>query len=76
MARVSASINEINSRLNIRSLLLDIISEEESRPEKVIPSLENALAEAEEALAELSLLKGELSELEAELYELKCEMRI
>ena len=76
MRRLKAAISEINSKLNIRSLLLDIISEEaETSPEGVVLTLENMLAEAEEALSRLRELRFELSLLEEELHEVRCEMR-
>ena len=77
ISALKASIAAINEKLNIRSLLLDIICEEdEGRPEKVVPILETALAEAEEALATLTELREELCSLENELYEVRCEMGI
>ena len=69
-------IAEINSRLNIRELLLELVTVGENiAPEDVVPALENMLAEAEEALSRLKELRAELSVLEAELYEVKCEMQ-
>lgn len=69
------AIENINERLNIRSLMLEIISEEdELTPHEIIPTLESMINEAENALAELGELREELSELEEELYEVKCEM--
>ncbi len=72
---VKLAIENINERLNIRSLMLEMISDEESlSPGKLVSTLENMLSEAEEALAELSKLNEELSLLEEELYEVKCEI--
>ena len=77
ISELRSSIASINERLNIRSLLLDILCEEdERRPEKVVPMLENALAEAEESLERLRELREELQSLEDELYEVRCEMGI
>ena len=69
---IKLSISETSERLNIRSLLLDIlVSENADSPEKIIPELESAVAEAKEALLELRELSDELSGLESELEEVK-----
>lgn len=74
---VKNAINEINSRLNIRSLLLEIVSDKDVKsPEDVVPTLEAMVSLAEDALSELRALKEELFMLEDELYEVKCEMGI
>lgn len=72
------AIEKINERLNIRELMLGIISEggEEMSPEELVLSLEEMVSEAEAALAELNKLNAELSNLEEELYEVKCEIGI
>ena len=73
---VRQEIEKINSRLNIRGLMLEIISEEAKlSPKDVVSTLETMLAEAEEALSELNGLKEELLDLEKELKEVKCAMR-
>ena len=73
--QLRSAINEINSRLNIRELLLEIITDEEKiSPENVVQTLEAMLYEAEEALSKLKELRGELSLLEEELYEVRCEI--
>ncbi len=69
------AIEKINDRLNIRSLMFEMLSNEEDLPpSKLVSALENMLSEAEEALRELTNLNEELSMLEAELYEVKCEI--
>ena len=71
------AIEKINERLNIRSLIFEMISEkEEMSPEELVSTLEDMLSEAESALSELSALNDQLSELEEELYEVKCEIGI
>ena len=73
---VRRSIEKINSRLNIRGLMLEIISDgEKLSPRDVVSTLESMLCEAEEALSELNELKRELSDLERELNEVKCAMQ-
>ena len=74
--RVKASIDEINSRLNIRGLVLSLINGSENiPPEKTVPLLEEMLSEAELALSKLKELKDELSNLKEELYEVRCAMQ-
>lgn len=72
---VKRSIEKINSRLNIRGLMLDMVTEEELSPSEVVTALESMLAEAEDALFQLKELKRELAVLEEELYEVKCELQ-
>lgn len=75
MAEISESIREIDSRLNVRSLLLNLLSESDANdPHRLVSGLEAALAEAESALVRLGELKEELSGLDRELYEVRCEM--
>ena len=72
MDEISSKIKETNLKLNLRALVIDIIScEREASPESLITELESALAQAREALSELTSLRDELSALEAELGELK-----
>ena len=69
---ISFRIKEINSMLNIRDMLLDIlIKDEENTPEKLVVELEEALSFAKVAMDELTELEEELSELEEELSEVK-----
>ncbi len=69
---ISSKIKETNLKLNLRALVIDIISSEgESSPEQLISELESATDEAREALSELSRLHDELSALEEELGEVK-----
>ncbi len=69
---ISLKIKEINSMLNIRDMLLDIIiKDEENTPENLVDELEEALSSAKGAMDELSALEEELTELEEELSEVK-----
>jgi predicted nuclease with TOPRIM domain len=77
IAEVRRSIDRINSRLNIRGLLLEFIADDKDiSPKEVVSTLETLLSEAENALLKLKELRVELSLLEEELYEIKCEMQI
>ena len=68
-------IERINSGINIRELILEMLSDDEKfSPASIVSELENLLSAAEEALAELSNLNEELTMLEEELYEVKCEI--
>jgi hypothetical protein len=74
---IADKIEETNEMINIRGLLLDMLTSENSAsPEKLIPDLEEAVAEAREALINLGRLKEELTSLEEELGEVKCLLRI
>ena len=69
---INVKIKETNAMLNIREMLLDILtSDMQNNPEKLIPELEAALEEAKNAINELSELEEELSELEEELSEVR-----
>lgn len=69
---ISEKIKEANLRLNLRALVIDIISNDSTvGAEPLIAELEAAIIEAREALAELRELQNELSALEEELGELK-----
>lgn len=71
------AIEKINSRLNIRNLTFEMISEEDKlSPAELVSTLEDMVSEAEEALAELKKLNSELTLLEKELSEVKCEIGI
>ena len=73
ISRIKERIEQTNSMLNIRSLLLDmLIGDKEVPPEELIPELEVAIEDAKEALLSLTEFKDELSALEEELYETKC----
>ena len=70
--KISVSIKETSAMLNIRDLLVNILTSElASKPEKLIPELEDAIAEARWALDSLSKLKEELDSLEDELQEVR-----
>ena len=66
-------ISEINERMNLRTLLMDILSDERTvcEPNFWIPELAEALREAKEAQISLIRLERELAELEEELRETK-----
>ena len=69
---ISQRIKETSSMLNIRELLVNIlVSEHAGSPEKLIPELEEAIAEARWALDSLNNLKEELDSLEDELQEVR-----
>ena len=69
---IKLTISETGKKLNIRSLLLDmLVSEYSDSPERLIPELEAAVSEAKEALDELRELNDELAGLEEELEEVK-----
>ena len=70
--KISASIEETSSMLNIRELLINILmSERTASAEKLIPELWDAINEANLALTSLHELKEELDSLEDELREVK-----
>ena len=69
---ISVRIQETSSMLNIRELLINILtSERADKPEKLIPILEQTVEEARCALDTLSRLKDELTMLEEELREVR-----
>ena len=71
--KITSRIRETNSMLNIRELLVNILtSERANSPERLIPELKEAILEAEEALVSLKQLKEELSSLNEELWEVRC----
>ena len=72
MREIKIKIDKVNSMLNIRELLLNILTEQKGSSKEVVTDLINILAEAREALSELSELEEELSELEEELMEVQC----
>ncbi len=70
---LAAEADKIKGSLNIRSILLEKLSDEELVSRRVmIPALEAALSEAEEGVARLGEIEGRLSELRRELCERKC----
>ena len=73
ISAIRNKINEINERMNLRTLLMDILSDERTvcEPEFWIPELTEALREAKEAHGSLGMLERELSELEEEMRETK-----
>lgn len=70
---IKERIDYTDEQLNIRSLLLELLSGARySNPEVLIPELYEAITEANEALESLLKLKEELLALEEELEETKC----
>ena len=75
MREIKVKIDKVNSMLNIRELLLDMLTEQSGSSKEVVGDLINLLSEAREALSELSELEEELSTLEEELTEVQCILR-
>ena len=73
ISAIREKINDINERMNLRTLLMDILSDERTvrEPEFWIPELTEALREAEQAQKCLIGLEAELTELNEELKETK-----
>ena len=70
---ITDKIKESEERINIRELLLELLSGgAESDPKMLIPELYEAITEAKEALSELKTLSEELSDLREELVETRC----
>ena len=66
--RIKEKIKEISERVNIRALLLDILTDErELQPGNMLRELRLALEEAEDALSSLKKFEEELLALESEL---------
>lgn len=71
--RVAIKIKEAQSMLNVRSLLMDMLTAAAERePEKWIPEIEDVVNEAAESLRELASLKESLDELLDEWREARC----
>ena len=70
---IKEKIKNINERLNLRTLLMDILSDERTvcEPEYWIPELSVALKEASDAKERLLGLEEELTALQEELKETK-----
>ena len=74
---ISEKIDETYSMLNIRSLLVEILSSEGAdSPDKLIPDLEEAIYEAKCSLGKMRGLEEELRYLEEELEETRCRIGI
>ena len=70
---ISIRIKETESLLNIRSLLMDMLTAAESEaPGEWIPEIEEVVNEASATLDELYKLKDSLDELFCEWREVKC----
>ena len=73
---IKRRIEETTDMINVRSLLIDLlVGDFENEPEKLIPELYDAIAEANGAIACLKELREELSLLEEELGEVKCILK-
>ena len=69
---ISDRIKETNLRLNLRALVIDILSGDKGdEPSSLISELESAIEEARDALSELRNLENELKALEYEMGELR-----
>ena len=72
---VNIRINEINSRLNVRNLLGELLEiSVRASAESCISELEEVVAEAKELIDELGTLKDTLADLSCELEETKWEI--
>ncbi len=70
---LKVKVEHMRSRLNIRSVLLEKLSDDELSDRKnLIPRLEAALSEAEELSAELKCAEEGIQLLKDELYESRC----
>ena len=68
IAEIKAKIAETDNMINVRSLLLDALSEfSEDEPDRWLPEIEEIVDEARETLASLASLEKTLAELEDEL---------
>ena len=77
MERISDMICEVNERLNVRSMLMWLITEyADAEPSRWIPELEDTLAKAQDAVRELEGLREALESLTAELSEARWAMGI
>ena len=77
MERISLEIEKTSMAVNVRALLLEMLSDNrKTKPERLIPELYRAIEEADAALSSLKELKEELSELERELSESLCRLRV
>ena len=69
---IKRKIKEVSATLNLRDMLLNILSGERLKePELLISTLSDAIEEAKETLFELKELEQELHDLEDELREVK-----
>ena len=77
MSRISKEIADTNQRLNIRSMLIELIDDSRSqRNESFILDLEEIVGEAREALDRLGGLEDELTALREELRSTRCAMGV
>ena len=75
IAIINDRIEEANSMLDIRSLIIDIlVSDNKDNPEILIFDLEDAIKEAKSALELLKSLNEELLMLEDEILEVRCRI--
>ena len=77
MERVAEMVSEVNERLNVRNMLMWLITEyADAEPCRWIPELENTLAMAQDAVRELEELKAALEDLRSELSEARWAMGV
>lgn len=77
MRRISSEITHTNQKLNIRSILTELIDDSRNdKPESFILDLEEIVGEAREALDRLSGLEEELTALREELRVTRCAMGV
>lgn len=77
MNRISKEIADTNEKLNIRSMLIELLNESRyEKPRSIIPELEDIVGEAREALDRLTALQEELVMLDEELRATKCTMGV
>ncbi len=75
IAEIRARIVETDNMINVRSLLLDALSEfSEGEPDRWLPEIEEIVEEARETLTQLSSLERVLADLENELRQTRWVM--
>ncbi len=77
IGNIKEKIEKTAGMLNVRSILTDMIAEcAEGDPERWLPALKSAVADAEETLELLRSLKEALDMLEEELEDTRCVLGI
>ena len=67
---ISEKIKRTNERMNVRHMLLELLTgDEERKPEETVLLLEEIVAQAQDSLLELKCLNESLLDLECELKE-------
>ena len=76
MERVAEMVSEVHERLNVRNMLMWLITEyADAEPGRWIPELEDTLARAQEAVRDLEDLREALEALQTELSEARWAVR-